>query len=54
MGNKSPCKACPDRCPGCHSKCEKYIKFRQELTELTEAIHKQKHIEHISIRRIKK
>ena len=22
---KAPCKDCPDRYPGCHAKCEKYI-----------------------------
>lgn len=24
------CKDCPDRYPGCHSKCDKYIKARAE------------------------
>lgn len=27
----SPCKGCADRVPGCHGKCEKYIKFRADL-----------------------
>lgn len=24
---RGPCKDCPDRVVGCHSKCEKYKKF---------------------------
>lgn len=27
---KAPCKDCPDRVLGCHSKCEKYIAFSEE------------------------
>jgi hypothetical protein len=26
----APCKDCKDRTLHCHSKCEKYLKFRQE------------------------
>ena len=26
----APCKDCPDRYPGCHSKCEKYQAFYRE------------------------
>ena len=29
----SPCKDCPDRTLGCHSNCEKYIAFQQNLAE---------------------
>ena len=24
---KAPCENCPDRHPGCHSECEKYIAY---------------------------
>jgi hypothetical protein len=27
---RPPCKDCPDRHIGCHSKCEKYLAFRRE------------------------
>ena len=29
-----PCKDCPDRSPGCHSRCEKYIKAKNIETEI--------------------
>ena len=54
MGNNSPCKDCSDRCPGCHSKCDKYIKFRQELTARSEAIRKQKQKDQMYYREVKK
>ena len=35
LGLKQPCqRECPDRKLGCHSSCEKYIKFRKELDVL--------------------
>ena len=30
---KSPCLACPDRYVGCHSKCERYMAFKDEKKE---------------------
>ena len=27
----APCKNCKDRYVGCHSKCDKYIKFKKDL-----------------------
>lgn len=30
----APCKDCPDRVVGCHSKCEKYISFRKQRDEM--------------------
>lgn len=30
---KAPCKDCPDRTIGCHSSCEVYGSFREELDE---------------------
>ena len=35
----APCKDCPERHMGCHSKCEKYIeyhKFREEVLKRKE------------------
>ena len=29
--NSSPCKDCLNREIGCHSKCKKYIKFKNDL-----------------------
>lgn len=26
----SPCKDCPDRYVGCHSKCDKYLEFKEQ------------------------
>lgn len=37
----SPCKDCPDRCVGCHAKCEKYLSWKKHEEEL-EAIRKAK------------
>ena len=28
---EAPCKDCPAREPGCHSRCEKYLEFREYL-----------------------
>lgn len=28
---KAPCKDCTERAAGCHSNCEKYIAFTEEL-----------------------
>lgn len=25
---QAPCKNCPERAPGCHGKCEKYLEFK--------------------------
>lgn len=36
----SPCKDCKDRKLSCHSVCEKYLKFKNELAELKEKIAK--------------
>lgn len=42
MKNKNYCKDCPDRYIGCHSMCERYKAFREELDELNEKIYKAK------------
>ena len=31
-----PCKDCPDRSPGCHDKCQKYIEAKKAETEIKE------------------
>lgn len=43
MDKMSPCKDCPNRQIGCHSKCEHYIEFKRLLNErnLKERIEKQ-------------
>lgn len=28
MITRPPCKDCPDRHPGCHSDCERYLEFK--------------------------
>jgi len=33
---KNPCKDCPNRYPGCHSKCEQYKAWKQEWDKLKE------------------
>jgi hypothetical protein len=39
----SCCRECTDRKIGCHSKCERYKQFREEI----ELIHKNKRLEHL-------
>lgn len=34
MGIKCPYYNCPQRLPGCHSNCENYKTFREELNEI--------------------
>lgn len=36
--NNACCYECPDREIGCHSKCEKYKKFRKELDKKKKSI----------------
>ena len=33
MKSKSPCLNCPDRTIGCHSACDKYKQFQENLAE---------------------
>lgn len=37
MRYKSPCQFCEDREVGCHSKCEKYADFLEEVAKQREA-----------------
>lgn len=32
----APCKDCKDREVGCHSKCNRYLKFKEELKVIKE------------------
>lgn len=41
----SVCKGCEVRTAGCHTKCESYIKFREDREKKAEARNKVKHIE---------
>lgn len=34
---KSGCYGCTDRTIGCHSSCEKYLKYREEIQKYNEA-----------------
>ena len=38
MRPQSPCKDCPDREVGCHSKCQKYAEFRKGIDESNMAV----------------
>ena len=51
MGSKNEsCYKCPDRTPDCHSICEKYKKYREELEAKKKLIadYKSRHKEHDS------
>lgn len=39
---KSGCYKCPDRTPGCHGSCEKYLAWKKEQDEQKEQIRRQK------------
>lgn len=47
MKNKCPCHNCPDRYVGCHSLCERYKAFREEIRKLNEKINKVKEADRI-------
>jgi hypothetical protein len=37
VGKKPPCKDCTDRTVGCHSKCKKYIEWKNKDIQVKEA-----------------
>lgn len=43
------CLNCKERCVGCHSTCEKYLKEKSARDEKIEMINKQKELEEIFI-----
>lgn len=50
----APCKDCPDRYPGCHSKCPKYQQFKEDNEKRKQAEQEQKRrddVMYASIRR---
>lgn len=46
MRSMSPCRDCPDRCPGCHSKCEKYLAYKLDTKAYRETVKQAKDHEH--------
>lgn len=42
---QTPCKDCARRVVGCHSTCEEYATYRQELAEMKEKIDQAKSFE---------
>lgn len=39
---KNGCYKCPDRTPGCHGSCERYLAWKKEQDEQKEQIRRQK------------
>lgn len=50
MGIFKSCRSCTERTPGCHGKCEKYIKERADFDKVKEN-QKEKDLEYRSYRR---
>ena len=46
MRTMSPCRDCPDRYPGCHSKCEKYLAYKLDTKAYRETVKRAKDHEH--------
>lgn len=38
MRTMSPCRDCPDRYPGCHGKCEKYLAYKLDTKAYRETV----------------
>jgi hypothetical protein len=36
MRSRTPCFNCPDRVPGCHGQCEKYLQWKRDIGSFTE------------------
>ena len=39
---KSGCYKCPDRTPGCHGSCERYLAWKKELQERQAQMYREK------------
>ena len=39
---RQPCLNCPDRHTGCHSSCEKYLAYKEELARIKDKMAKEK------------
>ena len=58
---KGPCKNCPDRYPGCHGKCDKYIEYdkynkevqkkRMEHKQLNDVLYSLNHTRYTDLKR---
>ena len=48
------CRECTKRHVGCHSTCQDYIKFRQELDEVNKKIRKERLMDYLSKPTIKR
>lgn len=46
MRTMSPCRDCPDRHPGCHGKCEKYLAYQKTTKAYRETVKLAKDHEH--------
>lgn len=46
MRTMSPCRDCPDRYPGCHSKCEKYLAYKLDTKAYRETVKRARDHEH--------
>lgn len=48
MKPKAPCLNCEDRNPGCHSRCEKYISYREKQIEYNKLKAKERMIDSVA------
>lgn len=46
----APCKDCPDRVLGCHSKCERYSEYKKKISQVLtdEKLNTEKHLNQIT------
>jgi len=42
---EGPCKECAERHMGCHSECERYLKYKQQIKEIHEKVNFRKLME---------
>lgn len=45
----APCKGCDERYAGCHSKCQKYMEFRNTLDEYNKEERKKTNAEYMTV-----
>ena len=48
MKPKAPCLKCEERNPGCHSGCEKYIKYKEKQFEYNQLKAKERMIDNVA------
>ena len=46
----APCRDCPDRALGCHSKCERYAEYKKKISRVLtdEKLNTEKHLNQIT------